>query len=222
MKASSFFHLSLMLFHLAFVDSSYFDIVCPYDTLNLSVDEFLAHLIRYRSTAPYVANSLIQYHGISNPSPGFVQRVSHAFMSGSFTSGGITFGNNKYGDLKAVVAAISLDPESLTPVMDEDPVSGNIREPLLKVMQVLRSLSFQRRPSVKFRYGLFDNMAHKIGQMVFDPPDQFSFFAKDYMPPGVFAETGLVSPEAELLSMSSVVGIVSSLLSTRHCTLCCY
>lgn len=94
-------------------------------------------------------------------------------------------------------------------MVDEDPISGNIREPLLKVMQILRSLSFQRRPNVKFRHGLLESMSYKIGQMVFDPPDQFSFFAKDYMPPGVFAETGIVSPEAELLSMSSVVGIVS-------------
>jgi hypothetical protein len=111
--------------------------------------------------------------------------------------------------MKAVAAAISLDPESLTPVVDEDPVSGNIREPLLKVMQIFRSLSFKRRPNIKFRHGLFDNMSYKIGQMVFDPPDQFSFFAHDYKPPGVFAETDMVSPEAELLSMSSVVGMVS-------------
>ena len=174
-----------------------------------SVDEFLANLIRYRSSAPFISKSLIQYHGISNPSPGFVRRVSQAFISGSFNSGGTTFGNKKYGNLKAVAAAITLDPESLTPVVDEDPVSGNIREPLLKVMQILRSLSFQRRPNVKFRYGLFESMSYKIGQMVFDPPDQFSFFAKDYKPSGVFAETGMVSPEAELMSMSSVVGIVS-------------
>jgi hypothetical protein len=83
------------------------------------------------------------------------------------------------------------------------------REPLLKVMQILRSLTFQRRSNVKFRHGLLENMSYKIGQFVFDPPDQFSFFAHDYAPPGVFAETDLVSPESELLSMSSVVGIVS-------------
>ena len=111
--------------------------------------------------------------------------------------------------MKAVAAAIALDPESLTPVVDEDPVSGNIREPLLKVVQIMRSLSFQRRPNIKFRHGLFEEMSFKIGQMVFDPPDQFSFFAHDYGPPGVFAETDTVSPEAELLSMSSVVGMVS-------------
>jgi cullin-associated NEDD8-dissociated protein 1 len=142
-----------------------------------------------------------------------VQRVSKAFISGSFSSDGITFGANKYGDLKAVAAAISLDPESLSHVVDDDPTSGNIREPLLKVMQILRSLTFQRRSNVKFRHGLLENMSYKIGQFVFDPPDQFSFFAHDYAPPGVFAETGLVSPESELLSMSSVVGIMNGFIS---------
>ena len=83
------------------------------------------------------------------------------------------------------------------------------REPLLKVMQILRSLLFQRRPNIQFRHGLMERMSYKIGQYVFDPPDQFSFFSSTYAPPGVFAETGMVSPEAELLSMSSVVGIVS-------------
>ena len=177
--------------------------------VNHSVDEFLVHLIRYRSSAPFISKKLIQYHGISNPSPGYVQRVSQAFISGSFSRGGVIFGNNEYGNLKAVAAAITLDPESLAPVVDADPVSGNIREPLLKMMQILRSLSFQRSPYVKFRHGLFDNLSYKIGQVVFDPPDQFSFFAHDYQPPGVFAETGLVAPESELMSMSSIVGLVS-------------
>lgn len=174
------------------------------------VDEFLTHLIRYPSAASFISKKLIQYHGISNPSPGFVHRVSQAFISGSFSSGGNTFGNKQFGNLKAVAAAIALDQESLSPVIDEDPVSGNVREPLLKVMQFMRSLSFQRTPTVKFRHGLFENMSFKIGQFVFDPPDQFSFFPSDYSPPGVFAKVGLVSPESKLLSMSSVVGLVSN------------
>ncbi|KAL7554934.1 hypothetical protein ACHAWF_018496 [Thalassiosira exigua] len=177
------------------------------------VDAFLKHLIQYRSSAPFITKKLIQYHGISNPSPGFAQRITQAFVTGSYSSNGVTYGNGKFGSLKAVAAAIALDPESLSPVIDEDPVSGNIREPLLKVIHFMRSLSFQRRPHVKFRHGLFDNMAYKVGQLVFDPPDQFSFFASDYAPPGVLAETDMVSPESELMSMSSVVGLTTGLFS---------
>jgi uncharacterized protein (DUF1501 family) len=56
-------------------------------------------------------------------------------------------------------------------------------------------------------------MSHKIGKMVFDPPDQFSFFQSDFAPPGVFGESGTVAPEAQLLSMSSVVGITNGFFS---------
>lgn len=87
-------------------------------------------------------------------------------MKGSYTKEGTTFGDGRYGSLAAVSAAIALDPESLLPVIDEDPIQGNIREPLLKVISIMRSMDFQRRPLVKFRHGLLDNMRFKIGQMV--------------------------------------------------------
>lgn len=56
-------------------------------------------------------------------------------------------------------------------------------------------------------------MSFKIGQMVFDPPDQFSFFQSDYAPPGAIAESGMVSPEAQLLSMGNIVGITNGFFS---------
>lgn len=180
------------------------------------VDAFLTSLIRHPSAAPFIAKRLVQFSGISNPTPAFVQRVARAFISGTYESGGVTFGDGKYGNMQSVAAAISLDPEAFPPVIDEDPISGNIREPLLKVIGVMRSLAFRRRPNVKFRHGLFEGMSYKIGQMVFDPPDQFSFFASDYSPPGAISEGGLVAPEAQLLSMSNVVGIVSYLCDLSH------
>ena len=62
---------------------------------NVPVDAFLTHLIRQPSAAPFISKKLVQYHGISNPSPSFVSRVTQAFTSGSFSSGGVTFGSNK-------------------------------------------------------------------------------------------------------------------------------
>ena len=140
----------------------FFTNCCSFSISGVKVDAFLNHLIRYPSAAPYISKKLIQYSGVSNPSPGFVQRVAQAFISGSFTHTGVTLGDERYGNLKAVAAAITLDEEALIPVIDEDPISGNIREPILKVIQFMRSLSFQRRPNVKFRHGLFDNMSHKV------------------------------------------------------------
>ena len=125
----------------------------------------------------------------------------------------MVFGNGYLGDLKAVAAAIALDPETTVPVTDEDPLNGNVREPLLKLIHFMRSLSFERRPTIRFSHGLLEDMTFKIGQMVFDPPDQFSFFATDYSPPGLFALSETVSPEAELFSMNAVIGFMNGIWS---------
>lgn len=119
----------------------------------------------------------------------------------------------RYGNLAAVAAAIILDPEALNSVIDEDPINGNVREPLLKVIQALRSLSFTRRAEVKLSNGILKDLAWKVGQMVFQPPDQFSFFSTDYSPPGFFTDMEMVSPESELLSMNSVVGMTNGFFS---------
>lgn len=121
--------------------------------------------------------------------------------------------SSSYGNLEAVAAAIVLDPEAMNVVIDDDPISGNVREPLLKVIQSLRSLSFTRRSEVKLSEGLLKDIPWKIGQMVFQPPDQFSFFSSDYAPPGLFANLDLVAPEAQLLSMSSIVGLTNGFFS---------
>jgi uncharacterized protein (DUF1501 family) len=112
-----------------------------------------------------------------------------------------------------VAAAITLNSDSLNPVVDDDPVSGNVREPLLKVIQVMRSMSFQRRQYVKLRHGILKDVGDKIGQMVFEAPDQFSFFSSDYSPPGIFAENEMVTPEGHLLTMNNLIGLSNGLFS---------
>ncbi len=102
------------------------------------VDAFLKHLTRYSSSAPFICKRLIQFFGISNPSPAYVERVVKSYIGGFYTHRGTVFGDGKYGSLAATAAAIILDEESLTPVIDEDPVSGNVREPLLKVIHLMR------------------------------------------------------------------------------------
>ena len=177
------------------------------------VEALLTDLIRYESTAPHVSKRLTQVFGVSNPSPSYVSRVTQAFRSGTFSKGGVSFGDGKYGNLAAVAAAITLDPEFMSVVGDEDPTAGQLREPLLKVMAFLRSMEFKRRPNVKFRHGLFQDMHFKIGQMVFQPPDQFSFFDPGFSPPGMLGATELVSPESEVLTMSFLTGITNGFFS---------
>jgi len=193
---------------------SFFDLVrLEKRDVYYEVDAFLSSLVRHKNTAPAISRKFIQYFGVSNPSSSYVQRVTQAFIDGTFVSENVSFGDGTYGSLAAMGAAIILDPEAQSVILDEDPVNGHIREPLLKVMNVLRSIIFQRDPTVKLRYGLLHDMPRKIGQMVHEAPNQFSFFSADFSPPGFFASVGFYAPESQVLSMNSVVGIHNGLFS---------
>ena len=90
---------------------------------------------------------LLQRFGISNPSPRFIRTVSQAFVNGSYHhqsgTSSILFGSNQYGDLSATIAAIILDAESRSEVLDADPMHGSIREPLIRVISMMRTLEYE-------------------------------------------------------------------------------
>ena len=102
-------------------------------------EEVLDSLFFYPSHAPFLSIRMIQRFGISNPSPGYIERVATAYKMGSYGE----IGTNKYGDLSAMVAAILLDEESRALVLDTDQSHGALREPLIKVTSFFRSMGLQ-------------------------------------------------------------------------------
>jgi len=180
------------------------------------VEAVLDHYVRHDNTAPFVSKLLIQRFGISNPSPRYVETVATAFQAGAYESQNITFGDGKWGNLGATVAAILLDREATSTILDADPAHGSIREPLLKVVGFMRSMDFTRTNHSKLIYPLFEVWAanSRMGQMVWEAPDVFSFFAPDNVPAGgIFTEAGLVAPEAQSLTLIATVGIANGLFS---------
>jgi len=83
-----------------------------------------------------------------------------AFKEGRYTAKTSTFGNGKYGDLRAFFAAIYLDREARSIVLDADPSMGSLREPIIKLLSVLRSMEFSSNSPVT----RFSNLITKIGQ----------------------------------------------------------
>ena len=65
--------------------------------------------------------------------------MATAYKTGTFGQ----FGSGKYGDLGAMVAAILLDNESRSVVLDTDQTHGHLREPLVKVISAFRSMGLQ-------------------------------------------------------------------------------
>ena len=102
-------------------------------------EEVLDSLFYDPSHAPFLAVRMIQRFGISNPSPGYIERVATAYKMGSYGQ----VGSNKYGDLSAMVAAILLDDESRALVLDTDQSHGALKEPLIKVTSLFRSMGLQ-------------------------------------------------------------------------------
>jgi hypothetical protein len=62
-----------------------------------------------------------------------------------------------------MVAAIVLDPESRSVIVDADPTSGSLIEPMVKLMRLMRAMDFKKREEAGERLRLVD-LQSKIGQ----------------------------------------------------------
>lgn len=171
----------------------------------------LDHYFRHPNTAPFIATRLIQRLVLSNPTPRYVKTVATAFKKGSFQRANIKFGDDSYGNLEATVAAIILDREARSVVLEKDPSFGMLREPMLKVMNVMRSLEFEPKPGHPITR-LVD-MDRRIGQMPHEFPTVFSFFLPEHVPNGRIADSSLVSPEGMLLDMPKTINVINGLFS---------
>lgn len=168
----------------------------------------LDHYFFHRNMAPFIAIRLIQRFGISNPSPAFIERVSSAFTNG-YVDVNAPIGSRKYGDLASTIAAIILDKESRSVILDADPSYGSLREPSLKVIALMRNLRYVQNDG---SFVTLQGLQEIIGQESYEMPSIFSFFFPDYAPPGDIAVSSLVSPESVLLP--NAIGLINGLIST--------
>ncbi len=139
---------------------------------------------------------MIQRLGNSNPSPRLVESVSKAFKSGVYVTATHSFGSSRYGDLSATVAAIIMDREFRYVVLDQDMSYGSLREPLLKVIAIMRSMEYIQTYT-KLTVGLYGTI-ESLGEMAHEIPSVFSFFLTNYASPGAVSNAFLQSPEGML------------------------
>lgn len=168
----------------------------------------LDHLFEHENTAPFIAYRMIQRLVTSNPSPRYVEAVATAFEQGVYNG---TNYSGKYGDMAAMTAAILLDREARSSVLDVDALHGQLREPILKVLHVMRAMDYIPR-----RSGLevdLHEMQMKIGQMAFDSPSVFNFFLPEFAPSGRLEDLGLVSPESQLSTAPLNIGFLNGMTS---------
>ena len=85
---------------------------------------------------------ILQRFLFSNPSPRCVVSCLEAFKTGWYISGIETDGNG-CGNLEATVTSIVLDRKGMNSEILSDPSHGSIREPMLKVTGLMRSMHYQ-------------------------------------------------------------------------------
>jgi hypothetical protein len=130
------------------------------------------HYLNHGNTPPFIAKLMIKRFVTSNPSSAYVSRAAEAFKKGQFETNGVIFGKGIRGDLEALFAAILLDVEARSPVMDTDPTFGSMKEPILKLLALMRAMEFDLNesvPTLRLR-----DLMQKIGQEPFVAPNVFS------------------------------------------------
>jgi len=171
------------------------------------VGALLDHLFLHENVAPFVATRLIQRLTSSNPSPRYVAAVASAFSTGTYDGKAYS---GSYGDLGATAAAILLDREARSAAADAAPTHGGLREPLLKLMHLLRAMEY--RPLASRELELV-GLPNSLGMQAFESPSVFSFFLPEYRPAGAIAAVGLVSPETMLATGPLLIGALNSMSS---------
>jgi cullin-associated NEDD8-dissociated protein 1 len=175
------------------------------------VDALIHHIFTHQNVPPFFATWLIKRFTTSNPSPRYIKAVSDAFSSGQYKNR--TF-SGKYGDMKSAIYALLLDSEARDDILDSDPSFGKMREPILTILHVMRSLDYKSRDLREIE---FQDLQADIGQNVFDAPSVFNFYMPDFQPLGIIQDMGLVSPESQILTTPNIITYLSGIISlVRH------
>ena len=160
-----------------------------------AMDTALDALFNHPNLGPFLGRQLIQRLVTSNPSPGYVHRVAAAFADN---------GAGVRGDLFATVRAVLLDPEARLTAPNAAFSAGKRAEPVLRLTRLFHAFPPAPPRAGDPRY--FLNYQYELThQAPLGSPSVFNFFQPGYAHPGAIATTGLVSPEFQITSETTVV-----------------
>lgn len=159
-------------------------------------------LFNHPNTAPFFCKQMIQRLVTSNPSPAYVGRVAAVFANN---------GAGVRGDLAYVISAILLDDEARGPLGLTQPEFGKLREPMLRLVQWARTFGVNST-SGAWKIGDLSNAGTQLGQSPLRSPSVFNFFRPGYVPPSTALSAGVVVPEFQLVTESSVGGYLNYMM----------
>lgn len=182
------------------------------------ISDALDALANHPNTAPFICRQLIQRLVTSNPSAGYIYRVSQVFADN---------GSGVRGDFKAVVKAILLDYEARSLSLVGNEGYGKKKEPIIAYVGLLRAFDAQSQlplsdllaygypasqlsifpaGTTRYRYPDTDSV---LGQTPMAAPSVFNWYRPDYAPAGAISTAGLDAPEFQIATETSVIQAVN-------------
>jgi uncharacterized protein (DUF1800 family) len=156
----------------------------------VDLQQALDTIFNHPNVGKFIGRELIQRLVTSNPSPGYIYRVAQAFDNN---------GQGARGDMKAVIKAILLDYDARG-ASKNGQGAGKEKEPVIRLTDLYRSITANPANGIFSFY-----LADEFGQQPFNSPTVFNFFTPDYVAPGAIASAGLISPEFQITTETTVV-----------------
>jgi len=161
---------------------------CGGQDLDAAIDNIFFHT----NVGPFISTQLIQQLVTSNPTPGYVGRVSAVFDND---------GTGRRGNLAATVKALLMDSEARgnTPAAAQ---YGHLKEPVLLALNLLRAFDARSLDTLTLSDGYINPQIVNMGQDLWRPPTVFSYFPADFQVPG---SPGVAGPEFGILSATTAL-----------------
>jgi len=158
-------------------------------------------IFNHPNVGPFVAKQLIQHLVTSNPSPGYISRVASAFANN---------GQGVRGDMEAVLRAILLDSEAR--IASASNSFGHEREALIRLANVYRAFNASSS-SGKISVS---SANFSFSQAPLYAPSVFNFFSPFYSQSGPIQNAGLVAPEFQITTDTTVITSANKIRSAVY------
>lgn len=158
-------------------------------TPQADLDAALDNIFNHPNTGPFVGRQMIQHLVKSNPSPAYVSRVAAAFNNN---------GSGVRGDMKAVIAAVLLDPEARANDNggNDQATDGHLQEPALFMAGMVRAFG-----GTMTNQNYYATDLANMGEDVFSSPSVFNYYTPGYSVPG----TTLMGGEFQIFSPNNAI-----------------
>jgi len=164
------------------------------------VEDAIDNLFHHPNVGPFIARRLIQRMVSSNPSPDYIRRVATVFQNN---------GHGVRGDMRAVVRAILLDPESRNWPTSVNSTRGRLRESFLRRVHLARAFEASSPARI---FPIEDrNAPVDFGQRPLSSPTVFNFFLPDHQPTGPIGTAGLYAPEFQIITAVTAIASAEQL-----------